>query len=323
MEQAMVQTKQQRKYLRKKLRKERRKRVWKGIKRYKFVYLLGLPGLAIIALFSYLPMYGILAAFQDFSPYQGVLGSPWVGFKHFETLFSDPDFYQMFGNTLIISLLSLATFPLPIILALLLNEVRNKGYKKFIQTTIYMPHFLSWTIVASLTFMLLSTQTGLINKLSVVLGGQPHDYLFDENWFYPIILIQKIWKSVGWNSIVYLAAISGVDPTLYEAARMDGANKLQQMRHVTIPAIMPTVVVMLILAMGSIVSVDFEQILLMSNSMVADRAEVFETYIYRVGVQGVQYSYTTAIGLFKSVISTLLVLVTNFITEKRGYDGVI
>ena len=152
-------------------KKKRPNRVWKGIKRYKFVYLLGLPGFAIIVLFNYLPMYGILAAFQDFSPYKGISGSPWVGFEHFQRLFTDPDFYQMFGNTLIISLLSLATFPLPILLALLLNEVRSKGYKKFIQTTIYMPHFLSWTIVASLTFMLLSTQTGLFNKITVAMGG--------------------------------------------------------------------------------------------------------------------------------------------------------
>ncbi len=298
--------------------------LWKRFKRYRFVYLLGLPGMAVIFLFSYLPMYGILAAFQDFSPYLGVLHSPWVGFEHFQRLFADPDFYKMFGNTLIISLLSLATFPLPIILALLLNEVRCAGYKKFIQTTIYMPHFLSWTIVVSLTFMLLSTQTGLFNKLAVAMGGEAHSYLFDKNWFYPIILIQKVWKTVGWSSIVYLAAISGVDPTLYEAARIDGANKFQQMRNVTLPAIAPTVVVMLILAMGSIVSVDFEQILLMTNSSVADRAEVFETYIYRVGVQnGTDYGYTTAIGLFKSVISTILVLTTNYITEKKGYDGVI
>lgn len=313
MDQANVQVK----------KKKRPNRVWKGIKRYKFVYLLGLPGFAIIVLFNYLPMYGILAAFQDFSPYKGISGSPWVGFEHFQRLFTDPDFYQMFGNTLIISLLSLATFPLPILLALLLNEVRSKGYKKFIQTTIYMPHFLSWTIVASLTFMLLSTQTGLFNKIAVAMGGEAYAYLFDENWFYPIILIQKIWKSVGWNSIVYLAAISGVDPTLYEAARMDGANKVQQMWNVTLPAIMPTVVVMLILAMGSIVSVDFEQILLMTNPSVSERSQVFETYIFQVGVQGTEYSYTTAIGLFKSVISTVLVLITNFITEKQGYDGVI
>ncbi len=304
-------------------RKRPKKKTWQKIKRYRFVYLLGLPGMAIIALFNYLPMWGILAAFQNFNPYKGVLGSKWVGFEHFQRLFSDPDFYLMFGNTLTISLLSLATFPLPILMALLLNEVRSKGYKKFIQTTIYMPHFLSWTIVVSLTFMLVSSQTGLFNKIAVSLGGEPYDYLFDENWFYPIILIQKVWKSVGWNSIVYLAAISGVDPTLYEAARMDGANKIQQMRHVTIPAIMPTVIVMLILAMGSIVSVDFEQILLMTNPMVAQKSEVFETYIYRVGVEGIEYSYTTAIGLFKSVISTTLVLITNFITEKFGYDGVV
>ena len=178
-------------------------------------------------------------------------------------------------------------------------------------------------MTVSYTHLDVYKRQGLFNKIAVAMGGEEYAYLFDENWFYPIILIQKIWKSVGWNSIVYLAAISGVDPTLYEAARMDGANKVQQMWNVTLPAIMPTVVVMLILAMGSIVSVDFEQILLMTNPSVSQRSQVFETYIYQVGVQGTEYSYTTAIGLFKSVISTILVLITNYITEKQGYDGVI
>jgi putative aldouronate transport system permease protein len=297
--------------------------IWTRIRRYKFIYLLGLPGLAIIFLFNYLPMYGILSAFQDYSPYKGISGSPWVGFQHFVTLFRDPDFYLMFGNTLVISFLSLATFPLPIILALLLNEVRSLQYKRFIQTTIYMPHFLSWTIVVSLTFMLLSTQTGLLNKLAVSLGQKPYAYLFDKNWFYPLLIIQKVWKTVGWSSIVYLAAISGVDPALYEAARMDGANKFQQMLHVTMATIMPTVVVMLILAMGAIISVDFEQIWLMQNPMVSERARVFETYIFEVGVRGTQYGYTAAIGLFKSAIGTALVLLTNSFARKMGHEGVV
>jgi putative aldouronate transport system permease protein len=296
-----------------------RKRLW----RFRYIYLLGFCGMATIFIFNYLPMYAIITAFQDYNPFRGVLGSRWVGFEHFSTLFRDPDFYKMFGNTITISLLSLATFPLPIILALLLNEVRSPLYKKFVQTTIYMPHFLSWTIVASLTYMLLSTQSGLINKIAVSIGIKPYAYLFDQGLFYPLLILQQVWKNIGWNSIVYLAAISGVDPTLYEAARIDGANRLQQIWHVTVMTIMPTVIVMLILAMGSIMSVNFEQIFIMQNAMVKDQARVFETYIYEVGIMGTQYSYTTAIGLFKSVISSALVLFTNWIVERMGFDGIV
>lgn len=302
----------------------KQKTTWVRIKQHKFFYLMGLPGIIILLLFNYLPMYGILMAFQDFNPHLGVLGSHWVGLKHFERLFTDPKFYLMLKNTLVISFLSLLTFPAPIILALILNEVRNETYKKAVQTAVYLPHFLSWAIIASLTFLLLSKEQGLFNKIALDMGLQAHAYLFDTAWTYPILVIQSVWKGVGWGSIIYLAAIAGIDPQLYESAKIDGANKFQQMTKITLPCIMPTVIIMLVLKMGTIISVDFEQLLLMSNAMNRSQTEVFELFIYNNGIASgsTQYSYTTAIGLFKSVVNTAMVILTNWIVSRKGYEGV-
>lgn len=301
-----------------------KRNLWKRIKDYRYIYLLGLPGIIVLILFNYLPMKGLLMAFQDFNPHLGILGSEWVGLEHFKTLFQDPKFYSMLKNTLIISGLSLLTFPAPIILALLLNEVRNLKFKKFVQTSIYLPHFLSWTIIVSLTFFLLSKEQGLINKIAMEMGKESTAYLFSKAWIYPIIMLQSVWKGVGWGSIVYLAAIAGIDQGLYEAARIDGANKLQQMLRITLPCIMPTIIVMLILKMGSIISVDFEQVFLMNNALVKSKLEVFEIYIFNNSIASgsTQYSYTTAIGLFKSVVNTSLVILTNWLSTRKGYDGV-
>lgn len=301
-----------------------KRNLWKRIKDYRYIYLLGLPGIIVLILFNYLPMKGLLMAFQDFNPHLGILGSEWVGLEHFKTLFQDPKFYSMLKNTLIISGLSLLTFPAPIILALLLNEVRNLKFKKFVQTSIYLPHFLSWTIIVSLTFFLLSKEQGLINKIAMEIGKESTAYLFSKAWIYPIIMLQSVWKGVGWGSIVYLAAIAGIDQGLYEAARIDGANKLQQMLRITLPCIMPTIIVMLILKMGSIISVDFEQVFLMNNALVKSKLEVFEIYIFNNSIASgsTQYSYTTAIGLFKSVVNTSLVILTNWLSTRKGYDGV-
>lgn len=301
-----------------------KKRLKKQLYEYRWVYVLGLPGLLLLLLFSYFPMRGLLMAFQDYNPHLGLLGSPFVGLKHFNTLFRDPKFYNMLKNTLVISGLSLLTFPAPIILALLLNEVRNSKFKKFIQTSIYLPHFLSWAIVASLTFFLLSSEQGFVNKLAMMMGKETTAYLFSTKWIYLIIVLQSLWKSIGWGSIVYLAAISGVDQSLYEAAKMDGATRLQCMLRITLPSIMPTVAVMLIMKMGSIISVDFEQVFLMNNAMVKSQLEVFEIYIFNNGIAtgSTQYSYTTAIGMFKSVVNTALVIFTNWVTNRKGYEGV-
>ncbi len=301
-----------------------RKKLWKRMYDYRYIYLLGIPGIIFLIVFNYLPMKGILMAFQDFNPHVGFLDNKWVGLKHFQTLIKDPKFYLMLKNTLVISGLSLLTFPAPILLALLLNEVRSSKYKKFVQTSIYLPHFLSWTIIVSLTFFLLSKEQGLINKIAMSMGDEPTAYLFSKVWIYPIMVIQSVWRGVGWGSIVYLAAIAGIDQGLYEAARIDGASKIQQMIKITLPSIMPTIVVMLILKMGSIISVDFEQVFLMNNALVKSKLEVFEIYIFNNSIASgsTQYSYTTAIGLFKSVVNTILVVLTNWFSTRRGYDGV-
>lgn len=297
-----------------------KKQIWQ----YRWIYLLGLPGMIILLLFNYIPMSGLLMAFQDYNPYKGLTGSEWVGLKHFIKLFNASKFYTMLRNTIVISLLNLMTFPAPIILALLLNELRNATLKKFVQTAVYLPHFLSWAIVCALTFFLLSSEQGVVNKIAISMGNEPVKYLQSKDWIYPIITIQGVWKGVGWSSIVYLAAIAGIDQGLYEAAKIDGANKFQQMVKITIPCIMPTVVVMLILKMGTIISVDFEQVFLMNNANVKSKLEVFEIYIYNNGIASgsTNFSYTTAIGMFKSVVNTCLVVLTNWLTSRKGYDGV-
>lgn len=291
---------------------------------YRWIYFLGIPGIVLLFFMNYLPMRNLLMAFQDYNPHLGLLKSPWVGLEHFQTLFQDPKFYNMLKNTLIISGLSLLTFPAPIILALIMNEVRNAAFKKFVQTAVYLPHFLSWAIVASLTFFLLSTEQGLVNKIAEMMGNEPTAYMFSSGWIYVIILVQSVWKGIGWGSIVYLAAISGIDQTLYEAAKMDGASRFQCIWKITLPSIMPTIMVMLILKMGTIISVDFEQVFLMNNAMVKQQLEVFEVYIFNNSIASgsTQYSYSTAIGIFKSVINTGLVILTNWIANRKGYEGV-
>ena len=264
-------------------------------------------------------------AFQDFNPHLGILGSKWIGLEHFTRLFSDRKFYDMLRNTLVISALSLLTFPAPILLALLLNEVRSQKFKRTVQTIVYLPHFISWAIIASLTFLLLSKEQGLVNKIAIAMGGEPHAYLFDRNWTYPIIVLQSLWRGIGWGSIVYLAAIAGIDATYYEAALIDGANRFQQITRITIPSIMPTIIIMLVLKMGTLISVDFEQIYLLSNAMNRSQTEVFELYIYNFGIAAgsTQYGYTTAIGMFKSVVNTAMVVGANWIVGRLGYEGVI
>ncbi|MCA0755903.1 ABC transporter permease subunit [Paenibacillus sp. N4] len=291
--------------------------------RYRYLYLLGLPGIVYFIFFKYVPMYGILIAFQDYTPIKGVLESDWVGLEHFRRLFDDPDFSIIFRNTLIISLLHvLVQFPAPILLALLLNEVRWQAYKRSIQTMIYFPHFLSWVIVVSITYLMTSSEYGLINKAIEALGGERISFLLENKYFYGIVTVQGIWKDIGWGTIIYLAAIAGVNPSLYEAARLDGAGHFAQIRHVTIPSIMPTIIILFILGLGSAMEVNFEQLWLMQNPLVMKVAEVFDTYVYKTGIRSGEYSYSTAAGLFKSVIGVVLVVAANRIANKKGHEGI-
>ena len=297
--------------------------LWNDIRRDKYLYLLALPGLLFFLIFKYVPLYGILISFQNYSPFAGMMHSPWVGFEHFQRFFSNPDFAMLFRNTMAISLLRLVLFfPLPIILSLLLNELNSMLYKRVVQTVVYMPHFLSWVIIASLTFLLLAKGDGLVNKVFESLGWAKIDYLTNPNLFWIMLTVQSIWKETGWGTIMFLAAIASVDPQLYEAARMDGANRLRLMWHVTLPAMRTVIVILLILRLGEIMDVGFEQVFLMYNGAVSQVAEVFDTYVYRVGVQQGQFSYSTAVGLFKSLVGLILVVFSNWLAKKFGEEGV-
>lgn len=292
------------------------------MKRHKWMYLLMLPGILYFIIFKYIPMAGLVISFQNYSPYLGVLKSEWVGLEHFKNFFMNPDFKMLLVNTFSISILNLVFFfPMPIILALLLNEVKNKFMKKSIQTMIYIPHFISMVIVASLTFTLLNAETGIITKLvELVTGGRP-EFLSDPKYFRWIIVLQNIWKETGWGMIIFMAALAGVDTQLYEAAQVDGAGKLRQVWHITLPAIKSTIIIMLIMKVGTLLNTGFEQIFLMKNSLNSSVAEVFDTYVYTLGITQGAFSYSTAVGMFKSVVATVMVLTTNWICKKCGETG--
>jgi putative aldouronate transport system permease protein len=290
--------------------------------RLRWLYLLLLPGLAYYAVFKYGPMFGLAIAFQDYLPFLGVGGSPWVGFAHFEAMFASPDFPRIMTNTLILALLNVVVaFPAPIVVALLLNELRLRIVQRAVQSLIYIPHFLSWTIVASLTYLLFAIDAGAITTAVHDLTGARPAFLTDPDWFRPLIILQTLWKTTGWGTIIYLAALTSVDPNLYEAARIDGANRWQQLWHVTLPAIASTIVVMAILMSGNLLDTGFEQIYLMTNSLNRSVADVFDTYVYFQGIANGAYSYSTAIGLFKAVIGIILIFGSNWIARRFGQRG--
>jgi len=268
-------------------------------------------------------MWGVLISFKDYSPYSGFFQSEWVGFEHFKSLFSNPDFFILFRNTMAISLLNLFFyFPVPIILALMLNEVVNVHFKRSLQSIVYLPHFLSWVIISGLTFILLSQSSGIVNKVLVGIGLSKFNFLTNPHVFWPLLTLQAIWKEAGWGTIIYLAALSSVDVQLYESARIDGANRLQQIWYINLPGIKNVIITLMILRIGNIMDVGFEQVFLMMNGAVSQVADVFETYVYRVGVQNGRFSYSTAVGLFKSIVGLTLVVFTNHIAKKIGEEGV-
>lgn len=298
-------------------------RVWKRIMKSRSLYLLGLPGILFFIVFKYLPMWGIIIAFQDYSPFQGLLQSPWVGFKHFERLFAHPDFFMLLRNTMAINVLNLVFFfPLPILLSMLLNEVTHQFFKRVVQSIIYLPHFLSWVIIAGICFLMLSKGEGIVNKLLEALGIGKIDFLTNPDLFWGLLTVQSIWKEAGWGTVIFLAAIAGIDPQLYEAAKMDGASRLRQAWHVTLPAIRSVIIILLILRIGHIMDVGFEQVFLMMNGAVSEVAEVFDTYVYRLGIRQGQFSFTTAVGLFKSVVGLILVILSNRLAKRFGEEGV-
>ena len=285
------------------------------------LYLMLVPGLVLILLFHYLPMYGASIAFKDFNLMKGIIGSPWVGLKHFEALFQAREFNRILRNTILISVYRLVfQFPLPIILALLINEVRHAFFKRTVQTLTYLPHFLSWVIVGSLVIELLSPRSGLVNDALAVAGLGPVT-LMDKNLFPGILVASQTWKEVGWSAIVYLAAVTGISPQLYEAAIVDGANKWQQVRHITLPGIQSTIVFILLLRISALMVTDVEQVLMLYNPLVYETGDVIGTFVYRVGLGQMKYSFTAAVGLFQSVIGFVLLVVANSLSRKYAETG--
>lgn len=305
------------------MQKSAARRLGKDIRREWDLYLLLIPGLLCVLLFKYTPMYGIVIAFKDFNIFDGMAASPWVGWKHFEKLFTSQDFFLVFKNTLIISLLKIGfLFPLPIVVAILLNELKNVIFKRTVQTVIYLPHFLSWVIVSGLFIDILSTNGGLVNKGLVALGLEPIAFFMDNSVFRSVLVTSAGWKETGWSTIVYLAAFTTIDPQLYEAARMDGAGRIKQVWHITLPGIAPTILLMFILRLGNILEAGTEQILVMYNATVYKSADVIGSYVYRMGLGNQDYSFTTAVGLFESIIAFALVVSGNALSRKYLQRGI-
>ncbi len=284
----------------------------------KYKYLLIIPVLIILALFAYKPMYGLLIAFKNFRPRLGIEGSKWVGMQNFENLFRDVYFGRLLRNTLSISLLNiLFGFPLPILLALLLNEVRHNGFKRTVQTVTYMPYFVSMVVSCALV-RVYCQNNGIFSDILVSLGAPRQNLLTDPRNFYPIYIISDLWQFVGWNSIIYLAALSGIDQEQYEAARIDGAGRFKQVLHITLPGLMPTITVLFILRMGGVLNVGFEKVLLLYSEATYEVADVISTYVYRRGIMQADYSYATAVGLFNSVVNVAFLITANMIIKKHS-----
>ena len=295
----------------------------KRLARDKQLYMLAAPGLLFFLMFKYLPMWGLVIAFQEYSPYKGVFGSQWVGFEHFQRFFSNKDFFVLLTNTLSISFLNLVFyFPAPIIISLMLNEVVNQKFKKLTQTIVYFPHFLSWVIIYGLTFVMLNQTDGVINKIIEYMGGNAIPFLSSQKLFWPMLVLQNIWRDAGWGTVIFLAALSGIDPSLYEAAKIDGAGRLKQVWHVTLPGIRSVIIVVLILRLGQVLDVGFEQVYLMSNAAVSSVSDIFDTYVYRNGIMNGQFSYSAAVGIFKSVVGTFMVVTANKLSKVFGDEGI-
>ncbi|MBO9609366.1 MAG: sugar ABC transporter permease [Paenibacillaceae bacterium] len=289
---------------------------WKAIAKNYELYLFLLPALVYFLLFHYWPMYGLQIAFKDFLPSRGILDSPWAGFKHFSEFFDSYLFWQLMRNTLELSLYSLAVgFPVPIVLALMMNEVRGARFKKTVQTITYAPHFISTVVIVSMIVFFLSPQTGLVGQIVAAFGKDPVPFLSSPAWFKTVYVLSGVWQHAGWSSIIYLAALAGIDPQTHEAAVIDGASRFQRILHINIPGIFPTIVILLILDVGNLMAVGFEKVYLMQNPLNLDSSNIIATYVYKRGIQEAQYSFAAAVGLFNSAINFILLLTVNRIAR--------
>ena len=296
-------------------------RLSRDFKLNKYKYLLIIPVLVYLALFCYKPMYGLIIAFKNYKPTRGIWGSQWVGFMWFETFFKDIYFWRLLRNTFTLSALSIVFgFPAPIILALLLNEVHNEKFKRTVQTITYMPYFISLVVMCSL-IKIYCQENGLFSQIAEAFGGTRRNFMIDPSAFRPIYILSEIWQGIGWNSIIYLAALSGIDMEQYEAARIDGANRFQQVLHITLPGILPTISILFVLRMGGILNVGYEKVLLLYTTNTYDVADVFSTYTYRMGLENQKYSLSTAVGLFNTLVNIFFLLLTNFVSRKTVQSG--
>ncbi|MCM3205847.1 ABC transporter permease subunit [Paenibacillus sp. CC-CFT742] len=293
-------------------------KVWRNWQLYLFIA----PAFLYFLIFHYGPMYGIQIAFKNYNPVRGVFGSPWVGFDHFVRFFESYYFWDLMWNTLAISLYELAVgFPIPIILALAFNELKHKRFKKLVQTVTYAPHFISVVVMVGMVIAFLSPSTGILIRFMEWMGIDAPSFLTSPAWFKTVYVLSGVWQSAGWGTIIYLAALSGVDPGLHEAAIIDGANRLQRIRHINIPVLVPTMTILLILNMGSLLGVGFEKILLMQNPLNMESSDVISTFVYRSGLENAQYSFSTAVGLFNSVINAFLLVTVNQIVRKTSENS--
>lgn len=300
----------------------KKNKVWRRMIRNWELYLFIAPAFLYFLIFHYGPMYGIQIAFKNFIPTLGVTGSPWVGFDHFIRFFNSYYFWDLLWNTLSISLYELAIgFPLPIILALAFNEVKDSFFKRTVQTVTYAPHFISVVVMSGMIITFLSPSSGMIVNLVEALGFQAPQFLTDPAWFKTVYVLSGVWQSAGWGTIIYLAALSGVDPQLHEAAVVDGASRFKRILHINIPAIIPTITILLILNMGSILGVGFEKILLLQNPLNMGSSDVISTFVYRSGLVDAQYSFSTAVGLFNSVVNAILLITVNQIARRTSENS--
>jgi putative aldouronate transport system permease protein len=298
-------------------------KIRKSWQKYKSFYLMLIPGLVYVLIFHYGPMFGLVISFKNYKIFQGVWGSPWVGFDNFIKLFTSSKFYQVLNNTFLISIYKIIFgFPAPIILAILINEVKNRFFARSVQTIVYLPHFISWVVTSGLVINFLSPTDGFVNGLIELFGGEPIFFMGLPEYFRSILVGSDIWKEFGWGAIIYLAALAGISPEINEAAIIDGASKLKRIIYITIPSIIPTIIILLLLRIGGVLNAGFEQVFSMYNPAVYDVGDIIDTYVYRVGIIDRNYGFSSAVGLFKSLIACLLLLGANWLVKKSKQDGI-
>ena len=299
------------------------KSTWAQIKKHYQIYLLLLPTLIYVFIYNYIPMYGVQIAFRDYSPKKGIIDSAWVGLKYFAKFFESYRFEQLLGNTLILSIMTLViSFPIPIIIALMLNQVKSKKYASFVQTVLYAPNFITVVVLVGMMSVLLSPSTGIVNLIIQKLGGDPVHFMGEQGWFRWLYVLSGVWQTTGFNAIIYLGALAGVPTELYEAAKIDGASRFQTIINVDLPCIKPMVITMFILAVGGLMNVGFEKVLIMQNDLNRSVSDVIGTYVYDIGITQAQYSYSTAIGLFNTVINAILLVLANKFSKKVSGEGI-